>query len=213
MLFRSSTEFLFFILGSHTQTHTPWCRQTASLATNVVAKTSLFLVHPPFIHFVASSVFERTHTPLDVKMFFVFAASLNFSPALLTVGTLWSTFGHHFCMLFQIISFLVCSGPSLKSFFASWVRSGTPLRPRALPDQQLITQGGHQVDFRPPPPFVRFRTSFRYFCVFRGLGDFVKIEPQLGRDLNFEGPGRHKCHSITLPLPWSPFQKIDRLGS
>ena len=64
---------LFYHGLARTYTHTVWCCQTASLATNVVAKTSLFLEHPPFNIFVAASVFENTRR-LVFGSFWVFCS-------------------------------------------------------------------------------------------------------------------------------------------
>ena len=77
------------------------------------------------------------------------------------------------------------------SFFASRVRKGTHLRRLAPPGHQLAQKQGHQLDF-PPSPWSVFSSLFVVFLLFQGFSDFVKTEPPLKRELNFEGPGSLK---------------------
>ena len=78
------------------------------------------------------------------------------------------------------------------------MRNCTPLRSWALPDGQIITKRGRRVEFH-LPPLVRSLTVFCFFfTVTHGLEDSLEVEPLRRRELDFEDPGRSKCHFFSF---------------
>ena len=106
----------------------------------------------------------------------------------------------NYCFFVVSASFFLYFGVALSSCFASWARECTHLRPWKSQTDNWSSKGIAKVIFRTPPWSV-FGQLFVIFLFFHGLEVFVKIEPPLRRELNFESPEPSKCHFFSPEAP------------
>ena len=140
----------------------------------------------------------------------VFATSRTICAFFVSVELLLGTFWWFFCVFLCLGPICWPPGGLLCSFFASWIRKGTYLCQLAPPDHQLGGKWGHKVDLCSSRGSL-FGLLYVTFSYCSDLCDFVKIEFRCRRELDFDVPGRSKCHFFSFEATSKNYIDFGRL--